>query len=148
MAPRAWWPGQAFDLTHVGKALTLTQLQAMHAHKTGRLITAALLLGATAAGCKDKERLERLQRFGDLIGLAFQVQDDLLDIEGDTQTLGKPQGSDAAQHKPTYPALLGIEGARTRLRQLHQEALEVLAPFGSAASQLSALASFIVSRDH
>lgn len=140
--------GQAFDLTHVGKALTLTQLQAMHAHKTGRLITAALLLGATAAGCTDGERLARLQRFGDLIGLAFQVQDDLLDIEGDTTTLGKPQGSDVAQNKPTYPALLGLDGAHSRLRQLYLDALEALTPFGDRAAALGALASFIVTRDH
>jgi farnesyl diphosphate synthase/geranylgeranyl diphosphate synthase type II len=140
--------GQAFDLTHVGKALTLSQLQAMHAHKTGRLITAALLLGATAAGCRDDATLERLERFGDLIGLAFQVKDDLLDIEGDTLTLGKPQGSDVAQNKPTYPALLGLDGARSRLRQLHEDALTALAPFGDRAAALNALATFIVTRDH
>lgn len=140
--------GQAFDLTHVGKALTLEQLQAMHAHKTGRLITAALLLGATAAGCTEPQTLARLERFGDLIGLAFQVQDDLLDIEGDTATLGKPQGSDEARHKPTYPALLGLEGARNRLRQLHEEALATLAPLGAAAASLNALSHFIVTRNH
>jgi farnesyl diphosphate synthase/geranylgeranyl diphosphate synthase type II len=120
----------------------------MHAHKTGRLITAALLLGATAAGCRDDATLERLERFGDLIGLAFQVKDDLLDIEGDTLTLGKPQGSDVAQNKPTYPALLGLDGARSRLRQLHEDALTALAPFGDRAAALNALATFIVTRDH
>ncbi|WP_432697374.1 polyprenyl synthetase family protein [Marinobacterium sp. YM272] len=140
--------GQAYDLAHVGDSLTLEQLQAMHAFKTGRLITAALQLGAAAAGCEDPETLERLQRYGDLIGLAFQVKDDLLDIEGDTETLGKPQGSDQAQNKPTYPALLGLNGARAKLEQLHSEAQESLSPFGSNAGPLLALANFIVTRDH
>jgi len=140
--------GQAFDLCHVGQPLTLEQLQAMHAHKTGALITAALELGACAAGCQDAATLERLRRYGDLIGLAFQIKDDLLDIEGDTATLGKPQGSDLAQHKPTYPALLGLEGARARLAQLHADAQETLAPFGARAQMLQALADYIVTRDH
>nr|WP_246589763.1 farnesyl diphosphate synthase [Marinobacterium ramblicola] len=140
--------GQSFDLAHVGERLTLSQLQAMHAHKTGRLITASVMLGATAAGCQDRELLDALQRYGDAIGLAFQVQDDLLDIEGSTATLGKPQGSDQAQNKPTYPALLGIDGARAKLNQLHDEALNALKPFGIAAAPLAALAHFIVTRDH
>lgn len=140
--------GQAYDLAHVGDSLTLEQLQAMHAFKTGRLITAALQLGAAAAGCQDPETLECLQRYGDQIGLAFQIKDDLLDIEGDTETLGKPQGSDQAQNKPTYPALLGIDGARAKLKQLHNEALECLVPFGASAEPLINLANFIVTRDH
>ena len=140
--------GQAFDLAHVGGRLTLSQLQAMHAHKTGRLITASVMLGATAAGCRDQELLAALQRYGDAIGLAFQVQDDLLDIEGDTATLGKPQGSDEARNKPTYPALLGIDGARAKLKQLYDEALNALKPFGISAAPLAALANFIVTRDH
>lgn len=140
--------GQAFDLAHVGQPLTLAQLQAMHAHKTGALITAALQLGACAAGCEDADTLERLSRYGDLIGLAFQIKDDLLDIEGDTAILGKPQGSDLAQHKPTYPALLGLDGARNRLNQLHAEARQTLAPFGERAHMLLALADYIVTRDH
>ncbi|GGB98744.1 (2E,6E)-farnesyl diphosphate synthase [Marinobacterium zhoushanense] len=140
--------GQAFDLAHVGDRLTLSQLQAMHAHKTGRLITASVMLGATAAGCQDSELLDALQRYGDAIGLAFQVQDDLLDIEGTTLTLGKPQGSDEAQNKPTYPALLGVDGARTKLNQLYEAALEALKPFGVAAAPLASLAHFIVTRDH
>jgi geranylgeranyl pyrophosphate synthase len=140
--------GQAFDLCHVGQALTLEQLQAMHARKTGALITCAIELGALSAGEPEGERLEQLRRFGALIGLAFQVQDDLLDIEGDTATLGKPQGSDQAQNKPTYPALLGIEGARAKLNRLHQDAVTLLKGFGPDAEALIALTDYIVARDH
>jgi geranylgeranyl pyrophosphate synthase len=139
--------GQAFDLSHVDKPLTLEQLQAMHAHKTGALITAAVELGALSAEAGD-DRLEPLRRYGDLVGLAFQIQDDLLDIEGDTSTLGKPQGSDQAQNKPTYPALLGLEGARARLQQLHDDAIAILRDFGPAAEDLMALTDYIVNRDH
>ncbi len=140
--------GQAFDLSHVDKPLTLEQLQAMHAYKTGALITAAVELGVLSAGEAGVDKLEPLRRYGDLIGLAFQIQDDLLDIEGDTVTLGKPQGSDLAQNKPTYPALLGLEGARERLHQLHDEAVAILRSFGPAADDLIALTDYIVNRDH
>jgi geranylgeranyl pyrophosphate synthase len=140
--------GQAFDLAHVGQPLTLAQLQAMHAHKTGALITCALELGALSAGEPEGERLEQLRRFGDLIGVAFQVRDDLLDIEGDTATLGKPRGSDQAHHKPTYPALLGLDGARAKLNQLWREARATLEGFGPDADALRALADYIVARDH
>lgn len=140
--------GQAFDLSHVGKHLSLSQLQAMHACKTGALITAAVILGAQAAGEQAPDRLQRLRDYGDLVGLAFQIQDDLLDIEGDTATLGKPQGSDLEQNKPTYPALLGLEGARARLHALHQEAVALLRQFGPSAQDLIDLTDYIVSRDH
>ncbi|GAA0793920.1 polyprenyl synthetase family protein [Marinobacterium sediminicola] len=140
--------GQAFDLSHVDKPLALEQLQAMHAHKTGALITAAVELGALSACAPGEDKLELLRRYGDLIGLAFQIQDDLLDIEGDTATLGKPQGSDLAQNKPTYPALLGLEGARERLHQLHEEAVTILRGFGPDANDLIALTDYIVNRDH
>jgi len=140
--------GQAFDLCHVGQMLNLEQLQAMHACKTGALITAAVELGALSAGETEGERLEQLRHFGALIGLAFQVQDDLLDIEGDTTTLGKPQGSDQAQNKPTYPALLGLEGAREKLHQLHREAVSTLQALGPDAEALIALTDYIVARDH
>ncbi|MGB2130455.1 MAG: polyprenyl synthetase family protein [Marinobacterium sp.] len=140
--------GQAFDLSHVDRPLTLEQLQGMHACKTGALITAAIELGAIAAGAAGEDKLAALRRYGDLIGLAFQIQDDLLDIEGDTATLGKPQGSDLEQNKPTYPALLGLDGARERLHQLHREAVDILRGFGPAADDLIGLTDFIVNRDH
>lgn len=139
--------GQAFDLAHVGQALTLEQLEQMHAHKTGALILAALQLGAQAAAASEQE-LAALTAFGRAIGLAFQVKDDLLDIEGCTEVLGKPSGSDLAQNKPTYPALLGLQGAKEKLQTLHQQANAALSPFGSRAEPLLALAQYIVERDH
>ena len=140
--------GQAFDLANVGKSLTLEQLEAMHAHKTGALLNAAVDLGALSSGCNNNDTFAQLRRYGDAIGLAFQVKDDILDIEGDTETIGKPQGSDVEQDKPTYPALLGIDGAKEKLRQLHQEAVAAVQPFGDAAQPLVELADFIVNRDH
>jgi farnesyl diphosphate synthase/geranylgeranyl diphosphate synthase type II len=140
--------GQAFDLAHVGQSLSLEQLQQMHRHKTGALLTAAVELGALSAGITSGDHYDALRRFGDAIGLAFQVQDDILDIEGDTATLGKPQGSDLAQNKPTFAALLGLSGAREKLQLLHAEAINVLALFGPEADPLRALADYIVKRDH
>jgi len=140
--------GQAFDLANVGKRLTLEQLEAMHAHKTGALLNAAVDLGALSSGCNDSNTFAQLRRYGDAIGLAFQVKDDILDIEGDTETIGKPQGSDVEQDKPTYPALLGMAGAKEKLRQLHQEAVSAVQPLGDAAQPLVELADFIVNRDH
>lgn len=140
--------GQAFDLANVGKSLTLNQLEAMHAHKTGALLNASVDLGVLSSGCTDSNTFTQLRRYGDAVGLAFQVKDDILDIEGDTETIGKPQGSDVEQDKPTYPALLGMDGAKEKLRQLHQEAIAAVQPFGDAAQPLVELADFIVNRDH
>lgn len=140
--------GQAFDLSHVDKALSLEQLKQMHAHKTGALINAAIELGYLSANCTDSALKTALLAYGDAIGLAFQVKDDILDIEGDTQTLGKPQGSDLEQNKPTYPALLGMEGAKAKLDQLHQAALDALLPFKDQGILLRQLADYIVQRTH
>lgn len=140
--------GQAFDLRHVDKVLTLKQLKQMHAHKTGALINAAIELGYLSADGKDSSLKSALLAYGDAIGLAFQVKDDILDIEGDTKTLGKPQGSDLEQNKPTYPALLGMKGAKTKLDQLHQAALGALQPFGDQGVLLRQLADYIVRRTH
>jgi len=139
--------GQAYDLNSVGKKLTLEQLRAMHAAKTGALINVSLELGALAADAKQEER-EALRRYGDALGLAFQIKDDLLDIEGDTLTLGKPQGSDRDRNKPTYPALAGIEQCRRWLEDLRQEAVSALEPFGTRSLALRALAQYVIERDH
>ncbi|MGB0664541.1 MAG: polyprenyl synthetase family protein [Pontibacterium sp.] len=139
--------GQAFDLAHVDKPLTLVQLEAMHNHKTGELILAAIELGAISANATADDK-KALAEYGAAIGLAFQVQDDILDIEGSTEELGKPQGSDLAAHKPTYPSLLGLDGAKEKLNLLHQQAVKSLEPFGEAAAPLIALADFIVTRTH
>lgn len=140
--------GQAFDLSHVDKSLTLEQLKQMHAHKTGALINAAIELGYLSAECEDVTAKTALLAYGEAIGLAFQVKDDILDIEGDTQTLGKPQGSDIEQNKPTYPALLGMEGAKAKLDSLHKDALKAIQPFGNQGQLLRELADYIVNRSY
>ena len=143
--------GQAIDLASVGKSLTLPELELMHIHKTGALIRAAVLLGAHCGsdiqpGSDSSTQLDRLDRFGKLIGLAFQVVDDVLDCEADTATLGKTAGKDASNGKPTYVTLLGLSAARHMAEQLHREALEMLGEFGDPAQRLRELANFIILR--
>jgi farnesyl diphosphate synthase len=138
--------GQAIDLASVGKQLTLPELEQMHIHKTGALIRAAILLGAYCGNSLNDAQLEKLDRFGKLIGLAFQVVDDVLDCEADTATLGKTAGKDADNDKPTYVSLLGLQGARQMAQRLHQEAIEALQEFGHDAQRLRELADFIVLR--
>ncbi|MBI3480084.1 MAG: polyprenyl synthetase family protein [Nitrosomonadales bacterium] len=137
--------GQAIDLDSVGKKLTLPELEFMHIHKTGALIRAAVLLGAYC-GSVSASQLDKLDHFGKLIGLAFQVVDDVLDCEADSSTLGKTAGKDAENDKPTYVSLLGIHGARDMAKSLHREALDTLAEFGNSAQRLRELADFIVLR--
>ncbi|MEO8344029.1 MAG: polyprenyl synthetase family protein [Gallionella sp.] len=137
--------GQAIDLASVGKSLTLPELEFMHIHKTGALIRAAIMLGAHC-GSVSAPQLAKLDHFGKLIGLAFQVVDDVLDYEADTATLGKTAGKDANNGKPTYVSLLGVHGAQDMARELHGEALETLAEFGDSAHRLRELADFIVLR--
>jgi len=139
--------GQAIDLASVGKSLTLPELESMHIHKTGALIRAATLLGAHC-GSVTAAQLDKLDRFGKLIGLAFQVVDDVLDCEADTVTLGKTAGKDADNDKPTYVSLLGINGAREMAHRLHREAMETLVEFGDSAQRLCELADFIVLRKY
>ncbi|HMR02678.1 MAG TPA: (2E,6E)-farnesyl diphosphate synthase [Candidatus Competibacter phosphatis] len=139
--------GQAIDLAAVGRDdLTLAELENMHIHKTGALIRASVLLGAFSRPEVESTVLERLDRYAKCIGLAFQIRDDILDVVGDTATLGKTQGVDRALNKPTYPALLGLDGAREHARALHQEALASLEPLGSEADPLRWLATYIVER--
>ena len=140
--------GQAIDLESVGKALTIEQLETMHRHKTGALIEASVRLGALTAPAVTSQQLEALSRYASALGLAFQVQDDLLDIEGDTEVIGKRQGSDAAKAKPTYPALLGLDGAREHLNALLQKSKQALEGFGEEADPLRAMADYVVSRNH
>jgi len=138
--------GQAIDLSSVGKSLTLPELEFMHIHKTGALIRASILLGAYCGSNFNAGQFAKLDHFGKLIGLAFQVVDDVLDCEADTATLGKTAGKDADNDKPTYVSLLGIQGARDMAQRLHREALETLAEFGDSAQRLRELADFIVLR--
>ncbi len=140
--------GQAMDLAAVGKSLTHSELVIMHARKTGALISAAVRLGALAHAATDAATLARLNEFGRCLGLAFQITDDILDVEGDTATLGKPQGSDAARAKPTYPALLGIREAKAEARRYHQQALASLSGLGDNGSLLVEIADYIIERRH
>ncbi len=138
--------GQAFDLDAVGHPLTQIELERMHAHKTGALIRASVQLGALAAGESDPTRIDALLHYGHSVGLAFQIRDDILDIEGDTEVIGKPQGSDAAQNKPTYPAILGLDASRILAEQLRHDAIDALAIFDHHADQLRDLAHYAVDR--
>mgnify|MGYP001822678186 CR=1 FL=1 len=138
--------GQAMDIASVDTNLSLEQLRNMHALKTGALIRAALAMGGIA-GNASKGQLAALDAYGSNIGLAFQVVDDILDVEGDTATLGKTQGKDADANKPTYVKLMGLEGAKDEAQRLLEEALEALKGFGESANHLRDLARYIVERD-
>lgn len=138
--------GQAIDIAAEGQQLTLEQLQAMHRYKTGALIRASVRLGALSSPDITETQREGLDRYAESVGLAFQIRDDILDVEADTETLGKPQGSDQAKDKPTYTSLLGLEGAKEKARGLHREALEGLSGFGEEAEPLRQLSAYIVER--
>jgi len=140
--------GQAIDLAAVGQTLSLEQLEHMHRLKTGALISASVILGAMAGGYQDAAGLENLQTYADCIGLAFQIRDDILDVIGDTDTLGKPQGSDEQQNKPTYPSIMGLEAARELAQALHRKALEALQNFDTTADTLRLLSAYIVERNN
>jgi geranylgeranyl diphosphate synthase type II len=138
--------GQAIDLGSVGRNLDQAALETMHRYKTGALIEASVRLGALASGGADERTLRALHAYAQATGLAFQVQDDILDVESDTATLGKTQGKDQANHKPTYPALLGLEAAKAYALELRDQALHALRPFDEAAEPLRELARYIVER--
>jgi geranylgeranyl pyrophosphate synthase len=138
--------GQAIDLEATGLELGLDRLEDMHRRKTGALIGAAVQLGALASPRIRETDLEALEQYAEAIGLAFQVRDDLLDVEATTEDLGKPQGSDLRNHKATYPRLLGLDGARAALARLHGAALAALERLEADTTELSALAAYIVAR--
>ena len=140
--------GQALDLAATGKTLGLEELKNMHEQKTGALIRASVRLGALSHAEVDHGSLHALDQYARNIGLSFQIKDDILDIESDTQTLGKPQGADINLQKATYPALLGLDGARNMARQCHQNALDSLSRFDSKADPLRWLSEYIITRDH
>jgi geranylgeranyl pyrophosphate synthase len=138
--------GQAQDLAAVGHVLDLAGLERMHRLKTGALIRASVRLGALTGEDLATRALEDLDGYARCIGLAFQIQDDILDVEGETEAIGKTRGSDAARNKPTFPSLLGLEESKRRARDLHAEALEHLDGFGPSADTLRWISAFIVSR--
>jgi farnesyl diphosphate synthase len=138
--------GQALDLAAIGQQLAPAELERMHVHKTGALIRASVRLGALAAGCEDRTTLDALERYAHCIGLAFQIRDDIIDVEGDSATLGKTAGKDAANSKPTYPAILGMEESRAQLARLTETAIAALAPLGANARELTELARYVAAR--
>lgn len=140
--------GQALDLDAVGGHPDVDALAHMHAHKTGALIVAAVHMGGLVAVDENDPRLSALIRYARAIGLAFQIHDDILDVTGDTVTLGKTSGADAARAKPTYPSLLGLEGAQRKAYSLIDEAIAALAPLGERAAPLADLAHYMIERDH
>jgi len=140
--------GQALDLDAVGRDLSLAELEQLHIHKTGALIRASVRLGTLAAPPADPDAVRNLDRYGKCIGLAFQIRDDILDVEGDPALIGKTRGKDAAHNKPTYPALLGLAGAREKCAVLLAEATGCLAGLGERAEPLRWLAEYIVARAH
>lgn len=140
--------GQALDLAAVGQQTDVDMLMTIHHHKTGALIEASLSLGALAAPDVNEEQMTALNDYARAIGLAFQIQDDILDVTGSTEVLGKTQGADALRDKPTYPALLGLEEAQRRARALLDQALAALAPLGKQGETLAALACYMIERDH
>lgn len=135
--------GQAIDLAAVGKSLTQLEIESMHQLKTGALIQAAALLGAV---CGSSAQMAAVRSYAANIGLAFQVVDDILDIEADTTTLGKTAGKDADSNKPTYVTILGLSLAKQHAQQLYEDAITAIAPFGESAQRLRELAAFIMQR--
>jgi farnesyl diphosphate synthase len=142
--------GQAIDLAVMGRRIELQELERMHRMKTGALLKAAVLMGALSGESTllTECTREALARYGDAIGLAFQVVDDILDVEGSTADLGKTAGKDAAQSKPTYVSVLGLDAARALSLRLRAHALEALGGLGPRAARLRELADFIVCRTH
>lgn len=137
--------GQAQDITNQ-TTISLEKLNHINQLKTGALIEASVLLGAISANCKDKKILDELKKYTQNIGLAFQIHDDILDIESTTKALGKPTQSDQTLDKITYPALIGIKQAKQKLQQLHQQAIECLSKINLENSLLADLANFVITR--
>jgi len=138
--------GQAMDLAAAGKDPGIDALREIHALKTGALISAAVSLGSQAADINDPAQLEHLHAYSSSIGLGFQIRDDILDIEGDTSTLGKNTGSDLALDKPTYPSLLGLEGAKQAAEQARCRAVDALGKLAIDTRWLAALADYVTNR--
>jgi farnesyl diphosphate synthase len=140
--------GQALDIAATDKSVTIEELERIHRLKTGALLNCAIQLGALCSPNVEENIIAALNSYGKNLGLAFQVQDDILDIEGDTAVLGKPQGSDLDNHKSTYPALLGLDGAKQKAYQLVENALSALDTIPQNTDVLAELAKYIIERDH
>ena len=140
--------GQAIDLSAVGSSLSLDALEHMHRHKTGKLIESAVVMGALC-GKANTSSIHSLRGYAQALGLAFQVQDDILDVTGSTDVIGKSAGADVALNKPTYVSLLGLDGAKEKLEQLHQTCLSSLDALPDCdTSELETIARYVIEREH
>lgn len=139
--------GQTIDLGAAGRQLDIAELEDMHIHKTGALIRSSVMLGALTHHGLEAETLERLDHYAKCIGLAFQIHDDILDVEGETGTLGKRSGADQSLSKSTYPALIGLQSARQRAEELHEEAMDSLSGLDEKADPLRRISLYIIERD-
>lgn len=140
--------GQAIDLAAVGKSLNVAELETMHIHKTGALICTCIQLAALSTDQLSTQQQQALDSYAKSIGLSFQVQDDILDVTGDTATLGKAQGADSARNKPTYPSIIGLEASQEKTRELHRKALKALSIFGEEADILRYISAWFVERSN
>jgi geranylgeranyl pyrophosphate synthase len=140
--------GQAIDLAVQGMRLDIGQVEDMHARKTGAVIRASVLMAAECVPPLDPNLYAALTRFASAVGLAFQIQDDLLDVTGDASMLGKATGADSERAKPTHPAVIGIPASQQRVKLLHSQAINALAPFGDRAETLRSLAHWLLSRQY
>ncbi len=138
--------GQALDLAAVGRRIDLPALEEMHRRKTGALIRASVMMGAAAAEGLSESQRAALDDYAKDVGLAFQIQDDILDVEGSTETIGKQAGADAARAKPTYASILGLAASKERAQALKERACRRIATLGDDARILAALAGYVVDR--
>ena len=140
--------GQAIDLASVGKRLNIAELETMHIHKTGALIRTCIQLAALSTDQLGLAQFKALDSYAKCIGLSFQIQDDILDVTGDTATLGKTQGADSIRDKPTFPSIIGLEASQEKAQELHQNALQALAIFGEEVDILRYISAWFVERKH
>ena len=138
--------GQALDLAAEGRRLSLAEVEQVHRLKTGALIQASVMMAAHCRPELPASQFQALREFGALVGFAFQVQDDILDVEGDVSVIGKPPGSDEARGMPTYVAMAGIDAARARVRELHDRARDLLETHGWSGGPLAALSNWLLTR--
>jgi farnesyl diphosphate synthase len=140
--------GQAIDLASVGKTLNIAELETMHIHKTGALIRTCIQFSALSSKQLGADQYKALDTYAKCVGLSFQVQDDILDVIGDTNTLGKPQGSDIERNKPTFPSVIGLDASREKALELHHKALDALSIFGEEAEILRYISAWFIERTH
>ena len=140
--------GQALDIASTNQVCSLSQLETIHLFKTGKMISACIDLSAKALAFEGSKQHQALQHYARAMGLAFQVKDDILDIEGNTETLGKNKGADLLLNKSTYPSLLGLDAAKEKAEQLNQQAISALEIFGTEADLLREISTYVIHREN